>query len=105
MDEKINTDFNNSKLNEVAPTFIGFNIKALETPENIAVHTAFREYCKTETDNNYTLGIRKLLEEHEQDWKYALLAQGLAELQAEMAEAKANKKDNKVEDKKDKGAF
>ena len=101
MDEKINTDFNNSKLNEVAPTFIGFNIKALETPENMAVHVAFREFCKAETDNNYTMGIRKLLESYETDWKYAMLSEALNELKTELFELKAKPVEKKKDEKKE----
>lgn len=51
----------------------GFTIRADDTEENRKVHTAFKEYCKVETDNSYTQGLRKLLEYYMGDYKIGMI--------------------------------
>jgi hypothetical protein len=72
MDE-LKTKTNEMDLRDIAPGFIRFSIKADDTAENQSVHEAFREFCKIETDNNYTQGLRKLLEYYQSDFKYEMI--------------------------------
>lgn len=53
--------------------YIRFSIKAEDNEQNQKVHAAFKEFCSAECDNNYTLGIRKLLEAYEEDAHFAML--------------------------------
>jgi hypothetical protein len=74
--------------------FIRFSIKAHNTEENMAVHNAFREFCKVETDNNYTLGIKKLLENYSQDTKFDILYEMIQELEMKVDDKKSKEKEN-----------
>ncbi len=76
---------------------IWFTIRANNTPENIAIHKAFKEYSKIECDNNYTLGLRNLMEYRQADFKYESLYAELQQVKAEVKELKA-----KIEPKKEK---
>lgn len=78
---------------------VRFSIKANDTEENQAVHTGFKEFCKIECDNNYTLGLKRLLEHYEHQTHIEALWSKIAELEANMAEEKPKK------EKKDEGAF
>jgi len=69
----VKTDVNTEGLRQLAPGTVRFSIKAEDTKENESVHTAFKEFCKVETDNNYTQGLRKLLEYYQNDFKYEML--------------------------------
>jgi len=42
--------------------FIGLSIRAKDTEYNEAVHSAFRTFCKEEYRNDYTLGLKSLIE-------------------------------------------
>ncbi len=68
------------ELREIAKGFIIFSIKADDTEENEGVHKAFWEFCKVETNNDYTQGIKRLLEFYEADFKYELLYNQIGEL-------------------------
>lgn len=50
--------------------FIRFSIKAEDTPENAAIHTAFKQFAEIEADNNYTMGLRILLKNYESDYRF-----------------------------------
>lgn len=91
-----------NELRTLAEGFIKFSIKAADTEENKKVHDAFKEFCKIECDNNYTQGIRKLLEFYEADYKYESLHASIMMLQESVLEIK-----DKIENKKEenKGAF
>jgi len=78
--EDIKTETKDLNLRGIAPGFIGFSIKARDTESNQAVHDAFREFCKVETDKNYTLGIAKLLEYYQGDYKYEMIHDALKEV-------------------------
>jgi hypothetical protein len=41
--------------------YVWLNIRATNTPENVAIHTAFKDFCKQECDDNYTIGLKVLL--------------------------------------------
>jgi hypothetical protein len=57
-----------------------FTVKYYGTPENVAVHNAFKEYCRNNTDSNYLQGIKRLLELSTVDWKYESLHDEILEL-------------------------
>ena len=69
-------------LNE--PGFIRFSIKAKDTEENKRVHDLFRDFCKSEADDNYTLGLKRLLEYYMEDFKFESLHLMIEELRAEV---------------------
>jgi len=110
MDEKkkIETSLDRDGLREIAKGTIRFSIKADDTLENLQVHSAFKSFCQIETDNNYTLGIRKLLEYYESDAKigtiFNLLQEqsvALQDLTSSVVEMQKQKKSNKEEDESD----
>lgn len=106
--EKVETDLNNNGLRNIAPGTIGFNIKAKDTEQNQAVHSGFREFCKSETDNNYTLGIQKLLEFYESDFKYSILYENIRQLQVAIDDLKSSVvtlQEKPKDNKKDDGTF
>ena len=76
--------------------FIRFSIKAVDTEENNAVHNSFREFCKVECDNSYTLGLRKLLEYYQHDFKIEMMWEAIKDVQNKVLVLEDNK------DKKDK---
>lgn len=93
-------DMNLQDLN--VPGFIRFSIKAKDTVENHSVHTSFKDFCRVETDDNYTLGLRKLLEYYQGDFKYEVLHQEIEDLKLELIQLKekldkpsVNESDNK----------
>jgi len=88
--EEVNGDFmDNGK--------IWFTIRANNTPENIVIHNAFKEYSKIECDNNYTLGLRTLLEFKQADYKYESLYAQIQELKAKVKELEPKKAEKKDE--------
>lgn len=86
--EELKTNIQEMDLREVAHGFIRFSIKADDTEENQRVHEAFREFCKVETDNNYTQGLRKLLEYYQGDFKYEMIYNKIEEQSATLADLK-----------------
>ena len=78
------------------PGFIRFSIKAKDTEGNQRVHDMFREFCKVEVDDNYTLGLKKLLEYYAEDYKFESLHLMIEELKAEIDELRT-----KIDKKKD----
>ena len=54
------------------------------------VHSAFKEFCRVETDNNYTLGLRKLMEYYQGDFKIEMLYDKLNELNTVLEEVKGS---------------
>lgn len=83
---------------------IWFTIRANNTPENILIHKAFKDFAKIECDNNYTLGLRVLMEYRQADFKYESLYAQIQQLQAEVKELKL-KLEPKKEKKEDEGTF
>lgn len=82
--------------------YTGFSIKDYDTEENRAVHKAFWEFCRVETNNNYTQGIRKLLEYYQNDAKYVALWDEIQALRAELEQLKGSlKKPAKEEQEED----
>lgn len=76
-----------------------FKVKYHGTKENVAVHEAFKEYCKEHCQDNYLLGIQRLLELASTDWKYESLYDELQSLKQEIAllkEVKEKPRDNGI---------
>ena len=90
MVDKIETDVKEMNLRDIAQGYIRFSIKAEDTLENMQVHAAFKEFCRVETDNNYTLGVRKLMEYYQGDFKIELLYNKLEELNAMLADLRGS---------------
>ena len=86
MDEEIRTIPADKKI-------IRFSIKADDTEENQRVHDAFKKFSEIETDNNYTLALRKLLEFWESDWRYEQLSYRIAEIESRISEPEKKEKE------------
>ena len=71
---------------------IRFSIKANNSEENENIHTAFKAFCKAECDDNYTLGLKRLLENYETDYKYEMLFNEIMEVKADLAELAMSEK-------------
>jgi hypothetical protein len=67
--QDVKTKMNDDGLRAIAPGTVRFSIKADDTMENMQVHAAFKDFCRVENDNNYTQGLRKLLEYYQSDAK------------------------------------
>ena len=78
--------------------YIGFNIKAKDTDENIRIHEQFRNFANAECEGNYTLALKQLLSTLETDFKYQSLYELLLDLQdrIDMIEQKQNEKKDEV---------
>jgi hypothetical protein len=55
---------------------ISFNVKFLKTDENMEIFKSFKEFCQKNTQDNYLLGIKMLLDYMDADWKYECLFNG-----------------------------
>lgn len=87
---EVNTDVKEMGLRDIAKGIVRFSIKADDTPENTQVHDAFKDFCRVETDNNYTQGLRKLLEYYQSDFKYELITNKLVQLDTLLSELKGS---------------
>jgi len=57
-------------MRDLADGYIRFRIKAKDTENNQRIHDAFKEFCKVECDNDYTLGLKILLKNYENDYRF-----------------------------------
>jgi hypothetical protein len=94
----IELDMNDIDLKDIAKGYIRFSIKADDTEENQAVHDSFKDFCKTETDNNYTLGLKKLLETYSGDTKFDILYQEIQVLKEDIAKLKEKPKEKEEDE-------
>lgn len=83
---------------------VWFTVRANNTPENVAIHAAFKNYSKIECDNNYTLGLRTLMEYKQADYKYEMLYAEIAQLKQKFQELSA-KIEPKKKEMKEEGTF
>lgn len=90
MEERIEQKSPDIDLRDIAKGYIRFSIRADDTIENKQVHEAFKEFCKVETDNNYTLGIRKLLEYYQEDYKTEMLHAMISEQNIVLADLRGS---------------
>ena len=77
--------------------FIRFSIKAKDTVENEEVHSQFRTFCKVECDDDYTLGLRTLMNYYSDRGMFEAMWDNLKELEARIVELEV--KDKPVEKK------
>ena len=87
---EVETDIKKMNLRSIAPGFIGFNVKARDTEANQGTHDSFREFCKVETDRNYTQGLNKLLEYYAGDYKYEMIYSTIQELRVLIEDLKGS---------------
>ena len=97
----VKTDMKDMQLNKIAEGFDRYTIKYPDTEENKKTHEAFKDFCRTETDNNYTLGIRKLLEYYQSDFKYEMIYDRLEEQAVVLQELKASVIESQSKPKED----
>jgi hypothetical protein len=83
--------------------YVWFTIRAERNPENENIHAAFKAFCKEETKNDYTLGLKRLLEMAGTDFKYELLYGEILKLNKEIQELKNSSKKDTGD--KDDGTF
>lgn len=69
---------------------VWITIRDYDTPDVVAVHDAFKEFCKLESNNNYTQGLRLLLKYYEDDFKFSFLADKISELEFRIDELKSD---------------
>jgi hypothetical protein len=109
MEKKIETNLDNDGLRDIAKGTVRFSIKADDTLENLQVHSAFKEFCRIETDNNYTQGIRKLMEYFQSDYKYEMIVEKIGTMCAVSDDLRASiielKETPKEEVKEEEGSF
>ena len=68
--------------------FIRTIITAKNTEDNVNVHRAFLAFCKAEFNDDYTTGLKVLLQAYEEDFKYASLRDLIVQLRTEVDELK-----------------
>lgn len=66
------------------PGFIRFSIKTENTEANIAIHDEFKDFCRCESDNNYTIGLKMLMNNWKEDVKTALLMDKIEYLESQI---------------------
>lgn len=87
MDEKLETkEIDLRPLSSNGKVWI--TIRDYDTPETMAIHDAFKQFCKIEAGNNYTQGLRVLLKYYEDDYKFEFLANKILELENELVNLK-----------------
>ena len=93
----IETDVDKMKMDE--PEYAFLFIKSEPTPENKHIYDTFRNFCKLETKNDYTLGLKRLLEHKQLDWKEAMMYDLIRNLEERLARLEAQPvKENKKEE-------
>ena len=97
---EIKTDVADMELRDIANGTVRFSIKADDTLENLQVHSAFKEFCKIETDNNYTQGLKKLLEYYQSDYKIEMIYSMIQEQNIVINDIKGSITDLKSQPKK-----
>lgn len=85
--------------------FTGFPIKAKDTKKNQMIHDAFRQFCKEQTDDDYTRGLEYLIEYWQGDMKYELMWQEINQLKVELANLKKVPTKEEVKEDENEGMF
>jgi hypothetical protein len=88
---------------------IRFGVRTKNTPQNVAIHESFKRFCEQECNNDYTLGLKFLMDAIESDFKYEALSERLNYMKTEIDELRTTvmylKKNQKESVKDDEGAF
>ena len=103
MDE-INSDVDSGVRELPVTGFIRFSIKAEDTENNDMTHKAFKEFCRVECGNDYTLGIRTLLKAYEDDYRFESLWEKIQEVNSRIDKLEP-KKEVKKEEVEEEGFF
>jgi hypothetical protein len=80
----VETDLNQALRESAWEGYIGFTVKAKDNEQNNTIHEAFRTFCKLEADNNYTQGLKMLLDYYSSDMKYEAIWAELQRVKEEM---------------------
>jgi hypothetical protein len=59
---------------------MSFNVKFNKTNDNLKIFERFKQFAKEESNDNYLLAIKTLLDFIEYDWKYESLSSNLNNL-------------------------
>lgn len=62
IENDVNKSIDEINLRSLAPGTISLFIRAKDTIDNAGVHAAFRAFCESEAKNDYTHGMRLLLQ-------------------------------------------
>lgn len=83
---------------------IGFSIKADDTVENQEIHKMFQVYCLHKTRNDYTQGLKLLLQRSYEleEFEYSELIEKVEQLETRIAVLEAKSLESK---EKDEGLF
>jgi hypothetical protein len=102
----VETDLDNGLRTMTDKGFIRFSIKANDTDENQRVHEAFKEFCNAECDGNYTQGIKILLKNYDNDYRFDSLYELITHVRDEFNAYKAEHgKVEKDDGKENEGMF
>lgn len=88
--------------------FIKFTIRTEDNVNNANIHKAFKEFCYYETKNDYTVGLKRLMESYGISKQLGLLWSAVESLENKFSEIEVSKeadKETEVSDKEYEGAF
>ena len=77
------------KLRDLADGTIRFSITAEDNTDNDKTHKDFRQWCKGYTKNDYTIGLRVLLDYYHSNGYFELLWEQLKNLETRITELEA----------------
>ena len=80
-------------------------IKSKKNDSNEAIINGFRSFCEIETNNDYTQGLKRLLEYYEIDSKYEMFARKFVEIEEKIAILEASLSKPKKKETEKKGVF
>jgi len=93
----VDTDFEKG-IREISPAgFTRFSIKATDTPQNQAIHDGFKEFCKIESNDDYTQGLKRLLEHYQTFNMFEMMMERIVALEAEVDQLKNKPKEEESE--------
>ena len=105
MDKEVSTDVH-KEVREL-PTWlegkIWFTIRADDTEGNQKIHDAFKAFAKEESNNDYTMALKNLLEFYQYDYKTELLHDLIKSLEERVAVLEATRVVEPVKEEEDKG--
>ena len=78
--------------------YVGFSIKAKDNKHNRAIVTSFLDFARIECGNNYTIAIKKLLENNQKDYLLEVISMKVVELENRINELTKSKTKQVVDD-------
>ncbi len=99
-DDKVSKNVDEG-IRSLAPGFIRFSIKARDTEDNLNIHDSFREFCDMECDSNYTQGLKILLKNYDNDYRFDTLYELYQTIKMELEEIKVKLEQPKKKEKKE----